>query len=129
MLENIKESLEWDVDMDEVEGEGEGKDKEGGEEMLLDPEREWSERKCNVQDTTLKQVCSSFPVFGSTGLPPRHEETIETYKKTLNNLNEVLSVSVDVLTLLSHSSYAFHPRWHSMPRPRSRSAVFFCVSD
>jgi hypothetical protein len=41
MLENIKESLEWDVDMDETEGDGEGKDKEGGEEMLLDPEREW----------------------------------------------------------------------------------------
>lgn len=41
MLENIKESLEWDVDMDE-EGAGdvEGKDKEGGEEMMLDPERE-----------------------------------------------------------------------------------------
>lgn len=39
MLENIKESLEWDVDMDEVEGEGERKEKEGGEEMMLDPER------------------------------------------------------------------------------------------
>ncbi|KAG7553651.1 hypothetical protein FFLO_02936 [Filobasidium floriforme] len=63
MLENIKESLEWDVDMDEAEAEGEGKEKEGGEEMMLDPER----------------------------LPPRHEETIETYKKTLINLNEVLS--------------------------------------
>jgi hypothetical protein len=41
MLENIKESLEWDVDMDEAEAEGEVKDKEGGEEMMLDPEREW----------------------------------------------------------------------------------------
>jgi hypothetical protein len=41
MLENIKESLEWDVDMDEEgAGEGEGKEKEGGEVMLLDPERE-----------------------------------------------------------------------------------------
>jgi hypothetical protein len=43
MLENIKESLEWDVDMDEEgagEGEGKEKEKEGGEEMLLDPERE-----------------------------------------------------------------------------------------
>jgi len=29
------------------------------------------------------------------GLPPRHDETIETYKKTLTNLNEVLSVSYE----------------------------------
>jgi hypothetical protein len=40
MLENIKESLEWDVDMDETEAEGEGKEKEDAEEMMLDPERE-----------------------------------------------------------------------------------------
>lgn len=61
MLENIKESLEWDVEMDEEgAGEGEEKEKEGGEEMLLDPEREWSERRCNVQDTTLICVYSSF---------------------------------------------------------------------
>lgn len=44
MLENIKESLEWDVDMDETEAEGEGKEKEDAEEMMLDPEREWSEQ-------------------------------------------------------------------------------------
>lgn len=129
MLENIKESLEWDVDMDETEGDGERKDKEDGEEMMLDPEREYPERRCNVQDTTLKQVYSSFPVFGSTGLPPRHEETIETYKKTLINLNEVLSVSLDVLLLLSCPSHVFHPRWHSVPRPCSRSVVLFGVSD
>lgn len=63
MLENIKESLEWDVEMDETEAEGEGKEKEGGEEMLLDPEREYPERRCNVQDTMLRHVCSSFPGF------------------------------------------------------------------
>jgi hypothetical protein len=28
------------------------------------------------------------------GLPPRHDETIQTYKTTLSNLNEVLTVSI-----------------------------------
>lgn len=86
-LEMMKEAMEWDIEVDE-QGRPRMVEDVGG--VVLNSERESHLEDCLVP---WHHLVLMLMYAVSVGLPPRHEETIETYKKTLTNLNEVLSVS------------------------------------
>lgn len=100
VLEGIKEGLEWDVEAGE-EGEKREEEKSG---RKVDPERELRSARLSYTFIPLLILLRSPADFLNlkysainVGLPPRHNETIQTYKTTLSNLNEVLTVSIPSL--------------------------------